>query len=470
MSYALIDNASLTAVERTLGDIIITNPDTINGDLVAFENLIQAILFYDDLICVDNYKEEYREKRIAKFNFIRFLSESDFELNQFDKIAKTAARQINPEIRGGEFVDNDFRQLVEMLKLNMVCTWDLRTSVYYLTMKMLGQPNTPEYDKYSELSASIFNELSDASDTKGYWSKGIKLVSASGHEFTEDEFKREREKKSRGKGGMTKQLEMFIASLNWMAYKSIYYSVIAKHFKADSFIHPIRHAYQLHWMKKTGAFGHDYTAKIIQNLSQKICTTRSEIIDHGRASTLSMDLPIFSAWLANESGNVKQVIQSALEVKKEDCFITCREVIREIHAAYDESGVAAGNKKVTSLQSDLDKISGDIKRKYGVTSHQGIQGSFLIKSINTATAFVGIPPLPDREFALSTPNFMKSKQHQGFSTVFKDVTNELTSVERLGGFRDILAASFVIDSSHYIPQKIENPRFRYASSDWKLPM
>lgn len=73
MSYALIDNASLTAVERTLGDIVIKNPDTINGDLVAFENLIQAILFYDDLICVDNYKQEHRDARIAKFDFIKFF-------------------------------------------------------------------------------------------------------------------------------------------------------------------------------------------------------------------------------------------------------------------------------------------------------------------------------------------------------------------------------------------------------------
>ena len=70
MSYALIDNASLTAVERTLGDIVIKNPDAINGDLMAFENLIQAVLFYDDLVCVDNYKAEHRETRISKFNFI----------------------------------------------------------------------------------------------------------------------------------------------------------------------------------------------------------------------------------------------------------------------------------------------------------------------------------------------------------------------------------------------------------------
>lgn len=140
MSYALIDNASLTAVERTLGDILVKNPDTINGDLVAFENLIQAILFYDTLICVDNYKKEYRDKRIAKFDFIKFVSESDFQLSELDQLAQVESRQITSEIRGGEFVDDDFRQLVEMLKLNMICTWDLRSSVYYLTMKMLGQP------------------------------------------------------------------------------------------------------------------------------------------------------------------------------------------------------------------------------------------------------------------------------------------------------------------------------------------
>lgn len=401
---------------------------------------------------------------------LNFLSESDFNLTQLDSLAKAEARQINPEIRGGEFVDDDFKQLIEMLKLNMVCTWDLRSSVYYLTMKMLGQPNSPEYEKYSELSASIFNELSDAADTKGRWSTDVKLVSASGHEFTKFEFEQERKSASRGMGGMTRPLEMFIASLNWMAYKSIYYSVIAKHFKADSFIHPIRHAYQLHWMKKTGAFGHDYTARVIKSLSEKISTTRSEIIDHGRTATISLDLPIFSAWLANETGNVNQVIESALELKSHDHFRTCREIIREIHIAYDEVGLAAGNKRVNKLQIDLDKISGDVKRSYGVQSSQGIQGSFLIKSINSLTGLIGIPNLPDKEFALSTPNFMKSKQHQAFSTVFKDVTNELTSFERLGGFRDNLASSFVIDRSQYIAPKTENPRFRYASSDWKQPM
>jgi hypothetical protein len=80
-----------------------------------------------------------------------------------------------------------------------------------------------------------------------------------------------------------------------LAYKSIYYSLVAKYFKADSFIHPIRYAYQLHWFKKTGAFGHDYTSKIIHSLNQKINTTTSEILDVSKNTSFSLELPMFSA-------------------------------------------------------------------------------------------------------------------------------------------------------------------------------
>jgi len=466
MTYALIDNASLTAVDRVMGHIVSKNPDTVNGDLAAFENLVQAILFYDDLVTIDNYKEEFRDIRMKRFGFINFLSSNSYGLPEIDKLAKKEAASIRPEIKGGEFSDKDFKELLEMLKLNMVCTWDMRSSIYYLTMKMLGQPNTPEYDKYSELSASIFNELSDSRETKGPWSTDVTLISAGGHIYLEQEFREQKQ----GLGGTTRALDMFIAALNWMAYKSIYYSIAAKHLKADSFIHPIRHAYQIHWMKKTGAFGHDFTSRLLGNLSNKIGTSVSEIIDHGRVASITLDLPIFSAWLTQESGGIEGVIACALELKKADHFAIVRQTIREIRIAYDENGISLGNSKVTSLVKDLERISGDIKRKYGVPSNQGIQGSFLIKSINFATALAGIPPIPDHEFAISTPNFLKSSRTRAFSTIFKDIANELTSIERLGGLRDKMASSFQIDDSHYVIPKTEDPKFRNFRSYCKMPM
>ncbi|WP_248136399.1 hypothetical protein [Acinetobacter radioresistens] len=88
MSYALIDNASITAVERFLGKVPTNSSDTINGDLVALENFLQAILFYDDLICIDNYKPEFKEQRKIDFNFIRFLNEDEYNLLEINELAK----------------------------------------------------------------------------------------------------------------------------------------------------------------------------------------------------------------------------------------------------------------------------------------------------------------------------------------------------------------------------------------------
>ncbi len=467
MTYALIDNATLTATQRVLGEITVKNTDTINGDLVAFENLVQAILFYDDLICIDNYKDEHKSDRTKKFNYNRFLSPDQYDLDKVQKQSEKESKLIKPEIRGGEFADDDFKKLLEQLKLNMICTWDMRSSVHYLTMKMLGQRGTKEYIKYSEISSAIFNELSDAADTKGRWSSSATLISSNGHVHTNEEF----EKQTNELGGVSRQLEMFIASLNWLAFKSIYYSIAAKHLRADSFIHPIRHAYQIHWMKKTGAFGHDFTSRLIKNLSDKVSTTTSEITHHGSLATVSLDIPIFSAWLANEADGVEHSIQAALELKKADHFVTARETIKEIRLAYDENDLPKGNAKSTKLQSDLAKIAADLKHEYGVSSSQGIQVSKLVKVVNSALSVAGVPPfIPEFEATINTPEFMKNNSTKAFSTIFKNITNELTSMERLGGYRDTLASKFQIDDELYVEPKTEDPEYKNIKSHWKKPM
>lgn len=470
MSYALIDNASLTSVQRAMGKVTVKTPDTVNGDLVALENLVQAILFYDELVCIDNYKQEHKEARKKEFNFINFLSPGNFQLEQIEEKAKSEARSVKPEIRGGVFNDPDFSELLELLKLNIICTWDLRSSVYYLTMKMLGQPNTPEYEKYSELSSAIFNELSDVSTTLGHWSTEARLIGSDGTLHTKANMDAAAKARSRGFGGTTRSLDMFIASLNWLAFKSIYYSLAANYFKADSFLHPIRHAYQIHWMKKTGAFGHDFTSKLIHSLSNQLSTDIAEIIDTGRTMALSLEIPIFSAWLAAQSGDVKNVISAALEIKKEQTIQDVRGHLRDIRIAFDQEGLSEANKAVKKWEKNLKSAGKDLKGKYGLDAGQGIQGSFLIKVFNSIAALTGLPQFPEFNFKIPLPEFITTNSSNSFSNIFKDVTSELVSTERLGGYRDLLASAFVIDEEHYAPPKTESPEFRHVSSDWKIPM
>lgn len=470
MTYALVDNASLTSVQRVMGEIVVKNPDTVNGDLIALENFVQAILFYDELVCVDNYKEEHKEKRRKEFDFVRFLSPAEYQLDQLESKAKTEVRSIRPEIRGGDFVDPDFRELLELLKVNMICTWDLRSSVYYLTMKMLGQPNTPEYEKYSELSSAIFNELSDTAVTFGHWSTDVLLFGSDGTEHTKEKMVMEAKATRRGFGGTTRALDMFIASLNWLAYKSVYYSLAARYLKADTFLHPIRHAYQIHWFKKTGAYGHDFTAKLVSALSDQLSTSVTDIIDNGRASAVSMEIPIFSAWLAVQTGDVRKVIASAIELKETQSIQDVRGCLREIRIAFDESGITEANKAIQKWDKQLKKAGKDLRIKYGLKTDQGIQGSFLMKVYNSIAALQGLPQFPEFDFKIPLPRFISNNNSGNFSVLFKDITSELVATERLGGIRDLMAAQFVIDDEHYVPPKTEDPMYRKCASDWKIPM
>ena len=60
MTYALIDNSTLTAVQRIQGDVLTKSKDSIDADIVALENFVQAILFYDQIIAIDDYVPKCR--------------------------------------------------------------------------------------------------------------------------------------------------------------------------------------------------------------------------------------------------------------------------------------------------------------------------------------------------------------------------------------------------------------------------
>ena len=107
MSYALIDNASLTAAQRLLGRIETRGDHSIDGDIVAFEQLVHAILFYHEVVCIDDYKPEHRLSRTQDFSFIRFVGPRELGLEKIELAAADEAKKFRPEIRGGQFVDAD---------------------------------------------------------------------------------------------------------------------------------------------------------------------------------------------------------------------------------------------------------------------------------------------------------------------------------------------------------------------------
>jgi hypothetical protein len=127
MTYALVDNATLTGVQRILGQAPYRSTDAIDGDLGALENLIVALLLYDDLLAIDDYKPQFRAARHAAFPFVRFLAPTEFGLPEVAAAAEAEGDRVLPIIRGGEF-EHEFRALLDELKVHTLCSWNMTGS------------------------------------------------------------------------------------------------------------------------------------------------------------------------------------------------------------------------------------------------------------------------------------------------------------------------------------------------------
>jgi hypothetical protein len=66
----LVDNTTLSGVERLIGESQTLNLNNIDNDILCLEKLITAILFSDLIIGVDDYKESFRSQRLKKFHLL----------------------------------------------------------------------------------------------------------------------------------------------------------------------------------------------------------------------------------------------------------------------------------------------------------------------------------------------------------------------------------------------------------------
>lgn len=469
MAYALIDNSTLTSVQRVLGKISIRNKEIVDSDISAFENLVQAILFYDDLIAIDDYKEQYRESRIKDFNFIRFINSNTFNLDKFEEEANQELTQFIPQIRGGKIEEENIKYLFDLLKINVVCTWDLASSVYYLTLKLLGNVDSSEFKKYGALSTAIFNELNDLkSCSNGIINNDVKLYDSKGNLIGPST-------KLRDKLGYEKDqtvsqsFKYFMAGLKWGYLRTIYYSNVAEYLRADVFLHPIRHVSCARYKSVMHNFSGDYLSDVLKNFS----TTTSKTIEHninvGRTTKITFDTPLMIAWLIQRTKDPLKIIEEAHNIKSTDLFIRTREHLKTIRNIYDNNNnFETAQKEISKIEKDLEKALNDIKSKYSIQIKSGIHILPLIKVINS------ISPIkcPELDITIGVPEMIKRCWNKNSTaTIYRNIAKDLSCIPQLGETYELITKNLRVDPNKTaMSLKVEDPKYLHTKSDWKIPM
>lgn len=472
MTTALLDNATLTAVQRVLGQVKSRSRDAVDVDLVAFENFVQARLFYDEIAVIDDYIPAHRETRRAAFPQVSFVSPDALGIPDIARSADAIASEIRPKVQGGEFANPEFRALFELLQSHMVCTWDVSSSIYHLTLKVLADDGSQEFQKYGSLATAIFQELGDSRSAGQFIRPNIELVDRNGRPIREGYVV----PGARWGGGETGPpsgaISAFIASLVWVANRSVFYTLAAAHLKADSYIYPIRQAYQQHYISQRYQYQADFPRRLVGQISTTLARDVVEVHAAGAPLVAACDLPVFSAWLAQQCGDPAAALHALEEIRREPHFAEARAQLGDLREAFHEVGRLEANRLFAKLSGAVQRVSASMREKYSVKTRQGVPLTRLVNLYNAAAGLGGFPPLPVIDISIPVPAFLHNMRRQvGFCAVYRNVMNDVATVASLGELRDALARRVQIDrdSAAYAP-KAESPRHRYAHSPFKSPM
>jgi len=470
MSYVLVDNSTLTSVQRLLGEIEVPNKNIIEGDILATENLVQSILLYDNILAIDDYKEEHKEERKKRFDFVKFLSSDEFDFDDIKLASQKEAKGYQPKISGGEFADEDFKKMLEQLKLNMVTTWDISSSEYYLNLKLLGYKTDDDYEKYNQIASSIFADTFDRNEKADY---SHSLIDSRGNPIAKGYRVPNAKFRNHGKISddlLRPQLYTFIASLNWIAYKSIYYTNVAKYFQSDLFLHPIRQSFNIHYMNKMHQFDDALVASLLEELKDYSLDTIKVIKQSMKPSIESLQLPFFSFWLVKETNDPKHIIEKAYDIRERQDFIDARDQLAELNnLIYEEDDLTRFAKKSSALKEHIKKTIDSIKAGYGLETGQGIHLNNVVKVVNS-TFGTSFPDIFEKK--IEVPEYIKKKP-RGLSMVYRDITEDLSKVSRFGKYRDLIASNVKSVEGKgltSIELNCEDPKYRWSSSPYKSPM
>lgn len=472
MASALLDNATLTAVQRITGQAPSRSRDSVDVDLVAFENYVQARLFYDDLVVIDDYLPQHREARRAAFPHLSYIDPDEFKLRELSAVADAASDSIHPKIQGGEFSNPEFKALFQLLQTHMVCTWDISSSVYHLNLKVLASGGSDEFQKYGAVATAMFQELSDASSTGKRIRNDLELVDRFGKPIGDGYMVPDARWGSGESGPPSGAIHAFTASLVWVANRAMYYTLAAAHLKADAFLYPIRQAYQQHYLAQNFKYDADFPKRLVSQLSSTLSRDVAEVHNGGALAAGAIDLPIFSAWLANACADPAAALHALEEIRLQKEFVEAREQVSELRDIYNDGSLADANKKIAKMTDRIGKVSAGMREKYSIKTQQGVPLTRLVTVYNAFAVLKGLPPLPKIDLAVKIPQFLRDmKREVGFAAVYRNVMNDLATFGILGQIRDILGRRVVIDEKaiSYSP-KPEDPKYRHAHSRFKSPM
>ena len=420
----LIDNATLSGVERITGVSQTLNLSYIDNDILCLEKLITAILFSDKLIGIDDYKDKFRSNRIKRFNFVDFISINPDEYKESSTDSANFASSMTFSFDGSK-PSGHVVSFFEALRIFPQLRWNVFVSSEYLTLSLLV--NNQDDVLYGTAIESVFrNEITDS----GFVDSGIShqpTFSVAGrpdiHDIKSLVHAFQSSNPNFAGGDEKNMLARMLFGFGWAAERSHFYNAVAQREGADVYLAPLRDAFC------ESCYRIDYPSQIpglLESLKANSQQALAAILEPSGQAKFAIRLPFFTAYMISKTDNPKQCIDLALEMRGRSEFQNCRTIFNNL----DHLSNSEKLQELNNIFKYLDQSCQKLMEDYSASTANGLQASL---SLGFAGPSIGV----SKKFS----QLFRSHKNKHFSRIFRNMAQDMLNVERLGVLHEKICSS-----------------------------
>lgn len=409
MSSVLLDNATISSVQRALGKAPIKEPALLDVEHVALERFSEAFLLSDKIIIPDTYKKSLtpaRKKMLSDpvFSFITVDKNEDENLltisNALSEAWTTAFKQGSDR--------SLFSQYFEQADAFSKFIWEHASSEFYLVFRTMG------IDKENPLIEAFLDSPADYSLGEKFKIQGI------------DGLPVDWEK-------LSPHVRRMLSVMAWLGTQYIWYQVYAAKLNVNYMSHPLRDFFSYdfldrlnHGANTSGDFAKSFKVGM-QGFQKKMLQTYSDLGLVPNSDELH--LPNFIPMLVKECANGQEYLEALSHYRKNSEVIEIRELLTEIEKDMEQGKYQKHSKMVSDIKSVGDNL---LKAK-------GVDPRFI--KLAPPTKMLGISVSgDDAKVELPIPSFLYKQYFVGkrYRSFVKKVMNELSMPSQYGALKDRL--------------------------------
>ena len=342
MGRVLIDNSTISSVQRALGKAPLKEPALLDIEHVSLARFCEAVLLNEQIIVPDNYKKELTPARKSLLKNKAFHFES-LNTNEDQDLIQVSSAMMS--IWSDAFRAGSERSLFSeyFLQVNAFSDfiWEYSSSEFFLVFRAHG------IDKESPLIEAILSSPSD--EVLG---KQLRILGSDGAGVNWDK--------------LSKHVQRMLSVMGWIGNQYIWHQVFAAQHECSYMPHPLRDFFAYDFLNRinSGAkSGPAFAEAFTNGIGRFQGKLRDSLKSLGGVDSASnIVLPGFLPLLIRESTSGDDFLDVLFQIRDEKETVELREMLSNIQ----ESIAKEDYKPLSKLVREIENIGKNILREKGI--------------------------------------------------------------------------------------------------------